>query len=245
MDTKKCSKCNEVKSVSEFNRTKRMNDGYSSWCKSCNKEYRKIYNQRTKSKRKEYSKEYRSKVIPNQYQITTLCCTKCNELKPVSDFHKRKDSPSGYRSHCKQCTHESNNLRNKEYRSKQHIKDKRNQYMCERRKHSTFRLIENLRGRIHSALNGKTKSKSTLELLGCSVEYLKEHLQQTAINNGYSTFDINNYSGKEYHVDHIIPCAVFDLSIPDEQNKCFHYSNLQILDAKTNMSKSDKLLFEI
>ena len=32
-----------------------------------------------------------------------------------------------------------------------------------------------------------------------------------------------------WHVDHIIPCASFDLSKPEEQARCFHYSNLQAL----------------
>jgi hypothetical protein len=55
-------------------------------------------------------------------------------------------------------------------------------------------------------------------------------------------FDINNYSGKDYHIDHIIPCASFDLTKPEEQLKCFNWSNLQILTAHENMSKSDNII---
>jgi hypothetical protein len=28
----------------------------------------------------------------------------------------------------------------------------------------------------------------------------------------------------EWHIDHIIPCISFDLSKPEEQAKCFHYT---------------------
>ena len=78
-----------------------------------------------------------------------------------------------------------------------------------------------------------------MSLIGCTIEELKEHLQKTAIKNGYNDFDINNYSGKEYHIDHIKPCSSFDLSKPEDQAKCFHYSNLQILTATENLIKSD------
>ncbi|GAF80419.1 unnamed protein product, partial [marine sediment metagenome] len=39
---------------------------------------------------------------------------------------------------------------------------------------------------------------------------------------------------------HINPCAKFDLSKPEEQQKCFNYKNLQPLWAKDNIRKSSK-----
>ena len=41
-----------------------------------------------------------------------------------------------------------------------------------------------------------------------------------------------------WHIDHIKPCSSFNLLIEDEHHKCFHYSNLQPLWAKDNLSKS-------
>jgi len=242
MLTKTCTKCNQTKPISEFHKNKKLKDGVNVWCKTCTKDYRKSYNKNTKEKRATKSKQYRDSIKnkPKETSISEKHCTYCNQIKPISEFHKRKDTPSGYRSHCKICTNNSNKKFTKHWNSKN--KEHRNQYMTERRKDSSFRITENLRRRLLSALNGKTKSKPTLKLLGCSIEYLKEHLQQTAIGNGYINFDINSYSGKDYHIDHIIPCASFDLSNPKEQQRCFHYSNLQILSAFDNLIKSDKLL---
>ena len=44
----------------------------------------------------------------------------------------------------------------------------------------------------------------------------------------------------EWHVDHIRPCASFDLTDPKQQKICFHYSNLQPLWAADNIKKGAK-----
>ena len=45
----------------------------------------------------------------------------------------------------------------------------------------------------------------------------------------------------EIHIDHIIPCSRFDLSKPEQQRVCFHYSNLQSLWASDNLRKGQRL----
>jgi len=40
---KLCTACNEEKSLSDFNVDKKTFTGYSTWCKSCKKEYNKKY----------------------------------------------------------------------------------------------------------------------------------------------------------------------------------------------------------
>lgn len=54
IQTKKCSRCGEVKAVEEFHKDKCNRDGLRSWCKMCTREQRK-------DNYKEYYKEYREK----------------------------------------------------------------------------------------------------------------------------------------------------------------------------------------
>jgi DNA/RNA endonuclease G (NUC1) len=66
---------------------------------------------------------------------------------------------------------------------------------------------------------------------------LKAHLEAKFLPG--MTWD--NYGVHGWHIDHIIPCAAFDLSKETEQRKCFHFTNLQPLWAKDNLRKSDSL----
>ena len=50
----------------------------------------------------------------------------------------------------------------------------------------------------------------------------------------------DNYG--KWHIDHIKPCASFDMSIEKEQKKCFNYLNLQPLWAAQNFSKGTKIM---
>jgi hypothetical protein len=49
----------------------------------------------------------------------------------------------------------------------------------------------------------------------------------------------------KWHIDHIIPCASFDLRCPVQQLACFHYNNLQPLWAEDNIRKRDKINYEV
>ena len=51
---------------------------------------------------------------------------------------------------------------------------------------------------------------------------------------------INNYSGKDFHIDHKIPIDAFNLVCKYHQRLCFNYNNLQILKAEDNLEKHDK-----
>ncbi len=75
-----------------------------------------------------------------------------------------------------------------------------------------------------------------MELIGCSSKELESYLE-TQFTEGM-TWDNYGYYG--WHIDHIKPCASFDLSDPEQQKLCFHYSNLQPLWAKENIKKSNK-----
>ena len=98
-----------------------------------------------------------------------------------------------------------------------------------------FKLLYRLRSRIWEALKLNKKSVNTIQLIGCTIEQLKQHLERK-FTEGMSW---SNYG--EWHVDHIRPCALFDLSQPDQQKICFNYTNLQPLWAIDNLSKGAKI----
>ncbi len=127
----------------------------------------------------------------------------------------------------------------KEYRdipeNKQRILKKNKEYIIARLKtDKAFQISHCLRSRIYSALKGNTKSLSTMFLIGCDVDYLMYHLQ-SQFTKGMSW---DNYG--DWHIDHIKPCAKFDLGNPKQQELCFNFTNLQPLWAEDNLKKSDK-----
>ncbi len=101
------------------------------------------------------------------------------------------------------------------------------------------RKISNLlRDRIRCAMKRSItkKSEKTMDLIGCSISFLMNYLEEK-FQEGM-TWD---NQGK-WHIDHIVPCASFNLSNPEEQKVCFHYTNLQPLWALDNMRKGSKIL---
>jgi hypothetical protein len=119
-----------------------------------------------------------------------------------------------------------------------HRKEILNHQNKKRKINLNFKIKSNLQSRLYSALIGTIKSKRTLELLGCSVDFLKQHLESLFTED----MNWNNY-GRKYNtrcweIDHIEPCVSFNLANPEDQKKCFHYTNLQPLWASDNRSKT-------
>jgi hypothetical protein len=98
-----------------------------------------------------------------------------------------------------------------------------------------YRLQWNVRAGISQALRGKNKSTKSMQLVGCSLQFLKGYLEGQ-FKKGM-TWD--NYG--KWHVDHVMPCASFDLSLPEEQRRCFHYTNLQPMWGEDNNRKNAKV----
>ena len=99
-----------------------------------------------------------------------------------------------------------------------------------------FRMANALRARVRMAIksSGGRKSRKTMQLVGCTMDYLRQHLE-TQFTGGMAW---DNYG--DWHIDHIKPCAAFDLTDDKQQLECFNYTNLQPLWASDNMSKGSK-----
>jgi hypothetical protein len=118
-------------------------------------------------------------------------------------------------------------------------KEEKRRYKKNRMKRDvTFKILHRLRTRILLVLHGKKKAESSMNLLGCTAEDFKNHLEAQFKDD----MSWENYGIKGWHIDHIKPCASFDLSIIEEQKECFHYTNLQPLWWHENLAKSDKII---
>ena len=97
-----------------------------------------------------------------------------------------------------------------------------------------FKLKEILRTRLSKAITRGQKDGSAVKDLGCSVEELKIHLE-SKFQPGMTW---ENYG--EWHIDHVVPLAKFDLLNREELLKACNYTNLQPLWAIDNIKKRDK-----
>ena len=100
-----------------------------------------------------------------------------------------------------------------------------------------FKLTERIRSRINLCLKKyKTiKSQEFKDLLGTSdMQIIWKHLEK----NFKEGMTRENHGA--WHIDHIKPISSFDLTKPEQQRACFHYTNMQPLWAKENLSKGAK-----
>lgn len=190
--------------------------------------------------------------------METKICSKCNEEKKICNFTKDKRRKDGYYVYCKGCRkiiyNENSEIRrekSKKYYDK--IKDEKREiilernrlwrknnpnYTTERKKHDpTFKLIKNVRRRLKRFLdiNYITKRSQTVNIIGCSPEFLKEYIEKQ-FTEGMSW----ELMGQHIHIDHIIPLS--SAKNEEELYKLCHYTNLQPLWAKDNLKKSNKII---
>lgn len=189
--------------------------------------------------------------------MKTKICSKCEKEKSLCEFPKDKQRKDGYYVYCKDCrkiiyTQNSETIKEKSKKYYQKTKEEKYNTILERnrlwrknnpnyttnRKNNdpTFKLIKNLRRRIKRFLdiNYVTKRSQTVNLLGCSPQFLKEYLENK-FTEGMSW----NLMGKHIHIDHIIPLS--SAKTEEEIYELCHYTNLQPLWAKDNLRKSNKL----
>jgi len=231
-NNKTCKKCAKQKIIDDFfiSKTKK-GIKIKAQCKECFKEIeRKRYYEKNKDKieerkkkpivsRREYNKKYyqenRARIIKQTKQYAAD--NKEQVLRTHSEYY-RKNKKSILKK-----------LKNKQPQINQYIREKR-------KNNINIKISHNLRVRIRCAIKKNMKWKKSKYVLGCDIETFKKHLE-SKFRDGMTW---ENY-GSFWHIDHIRPCSSFDLSIVEEQQKCFHYTNLQPLTAEENHRKSDKI----
>jgi hypothetical protein len=218
---KTCCRCKEIKDYDNFKKNRSRKDGYASNCRSCDK----IDYEKNKEKNSERFKKWRENNIEKINERKKNY--RKNNIEKVREqernlYYKRIDYYIKYR--------EDNKEHYKKWRDEN--KDKKYEYMKERLKIPQWRIALRCRTRIRRALKNIPKTNKTQDLIGCSWQELVNHLENTKV------------PGKDYtnaHIDHIKPCASFDLTDPEQQKECFHYTNLQFLPAIENLQKGSKL----
>ena len=211
---KTCTKCKIKKDFSEFGRLTSSKDGYRSHCKICVKQERLKNSERIIEYRKEYS-------IKNKQN---------RKLYKLKNKEKIKEQDKQYRL--------KNQERYKQWRisNKKSINDKSNDYQKNKKlKDPLFKLTCSIRNSIctHMKRQGYTKKSRTYEILGCSYEEFKQHLE----NQFTEGMNWDNYG--KWHLDHIYPVS----RAIDEQHliKLNHYTNFQPLWAIDNFKKGNKI----
>ena len=136
---------------------------------------------------------------------------------------------------CRGCTRARRN--SAKFRAKANARRRTPEFRAYRRrtlrKGSILRLKFRMRARINAALRlgGQKKSARTMDLVGCTSQFLKQYLEQqflpgmTWANHG------------EWHIDHIRPLNTFDLSNLSQQHLAFHYTNLRPLWSVDNLHR--------
>ena len=204
------------------------------------KEYKKEWDLKNKEHRNEYQKEW---YLKNRERL----------LEQKKEYHRRpetKERIKEYRLKNKEYIkewHKKWNLKNKEKikkQKKEYIlknKDQINEWRrgYDKNKRLTdpnFRIVDSLRSRLYHALKGENKSASTMELLGCTIDELWTHLESKF--EPWMTKE--NYGRGGWDVDHIEACSKFNLTDPEQQRICFHWSNLQPMEHITNVKKGTR-----
>jgi hypothetical protein len=146
-------------------------------------------------------------------------------------IHVRK-----YRENRTEAAIKRDTKRNRQYR-------KANQSVLEakrrRRKKASpsLRIKDNLRTRIWKSVQayGGKKSGSTEKLLGTTMD----HFMAWVADQFDTGMSWTNYG--EWHLDHIIPCAAFDLTQRPQQLIAFNYQNLRPLWGHENIRKGKRV----
>jgi len=238
----KCYRCKETKPIEEMSPTK-------GFCKPCKKAYAKEYNLKNRERILDYSRAYNKEnkeLLKERAKNTVRKKQPAEVRKAYRDKNKEKIRLARKEYNSRPEVIEQTKLYKKEYAEKlkklkppkvkkekvvkvkppvKTLEEKR-AWKRAYKKHRkatdvNYRVRVNLSKRLYYALGRNyVKSASTIQLLGCDVRFLKSHLEKKFL----PTMTWDNY-GTLWHIDHILPCASFDLSDHEQQNKVFIIGN--------------------
>lgn len=244
---KKCKHCGEEKPFNDFQKA-----GGGKWlqpyCKSCDSERKKKWEvrneERVKIKRKEYYLNTRQLVDPEQKEISkkiVIAKLRAGAIKYLEALPRLSAEEKKLRkSECDKIYREKYRdriLENKrKYQESGRATEMAKKWQAKQMNNVEFRTKKRLRGRIYVALKRGVKSQGTMELLGCIIEQFKSHFQSLFTEG----MNWDKYMKGEIVIDHIKPCASFDLTMPEQQKECFHYTNMQPLWELDNLKKGAK-----
>lgn len=246
---KECAMCGEEKPYSEYHKktTKTGRVSVQSKCKPCSSKYKK---ERYWSNHEvELAKMTKSRLKPEN-----VIQRKGYYEKNKGEYRKRHDK---YMADTEKRQQRNEKSKQKYLADREKIRErhKRNYQKLEvkeriRERHKIRkesdvnylikrRLRFRLRNIVKSLGNNKYKQISSLELLGCEMDFFKAYLEEK-FTEGMCWERLS-----EIHIDHIKPCSKFDLTKIEEQKICFHYTNLQPLWEEDNLKKNSKYPFKI
>jgi 5-methylcytosine-specific restriction endonuclease McrA len=170
-------------------------------------------------------------------------CIKCKEVKLFTEFYKHKNQKDGYHGKCKTC------IKSYYEDNKNKISDRNFRYRAENKDQILTRKAEYRRdnkkkiaaydakyGVINrDKINAKHSKRRAAKLQATPAWLAAGELEQ--MRELYTCAQMFKlYTGQDYHVDHIVPLRgknVCGLHVP---------WNLQVILAKENLSKSNKLI---
>lgn len=188
---------------------------------------------------REASKKYAIKNRENKNEKTRLWKEKNKEkvaiyAKQYAEVNKEAIKEKRKQRLIEKKDQYSNVRKNWLEKNKETLKEWNRLYTANRYKSDpTFALKINQRSRVRAILKSN-KSDKTHELLGCSFEELKAHIESKFVDG------MGWHNMGEWHIDHIVPLAAFDLTKVENQKIAFHYKNLQPLWALENLKKGAK-----
>jgi len=209
--------------------------------KDLTKVYMKDYYKNNLTKRKEYKQKNAELLKEKRKEYEEKNYEKLKQ-KRKEYYIKNKEKISEYNKN-----YRKNNIEKELNRVKVYYEDNKKgiihksvvRSVKKRQKYPIERLKHNLRNRLLFYVKVKNirKNNKTFEIIGCSPELLKEHLEKQFIDN----MCWENYGYYGWHIDHIIPLS--SASNEEELYKLCHFTNLQPLWAEDNLKKGNKLIY--